>query len=83
MQRSKVLFSQMARARITHRLHQVKKWKGTRSGVRVEFTLSDQPTLTGDRVMWRARFRGSASWKQGSAGTVWDAIGQIEKEAAK
>jgi hypothetical protein len=83
MERFKVLFSPLARARITHKIQTGKKWKGTRSGARIEFVLSDQPNLSGERVKWRARFQRAADWKQGTAGTVWEAIEQIERMAAK
>ena len=52
-----------------------------RKGVHIEITLSRQPNLGGNRIKWRARIQ--KIWKQGKAGTVFDAIEEIELEAAK
>ena len=53
----------------------------TRRGITMRFSLSQQPTLDGNRVEWHARIRGA--WQSGKAGTVFDAAREIETLDAK
>ena len=46
----------------------------------MKFTLSRQADLEGRRIVWKARIAGV--WEHGKAGTLWDAIEQIETRAA-
>lgn len=71
------LFTPAARGQVTHQVVNLGKWHGTRKGIAMQFELSKQPSLTGNRIAWRAR--SNKIWQRGKAGTVWEAIEQIER----
>lgn len=73
------LVSSRTRGRIVHAIMAGRPAQATRRGIEMHFEVSDQPTLEGDRIAWRARIR--RHWYSGKAGTVFDAIDQIERQA--
>ena len=80
------LFSPHARSAISHLVHRAGQWKGTRHGVKVEIRLSAQPDLEGKAFEWRARILTRAAgyqWQDGVAGSVFDALRDIEHEAER
>jgi hypothetical protein len=64
---------------IVRALKQVNTWTGRRHGIKMVFRMSSQPNLRGERIEWRARI--GRVWSSGVAGTVWDAIKEIEQLA--
>lgn len=72
------LLTPAARGQITHQVIESGEWKGTRKGIMMRFHLSKQPSLTGNRIAWHARI--NKIWTKGKAGTVWEAVEQIERE---
>lgn len=82
MDRTKSLVTHHTRAAIMRHLFQGEGTHTlTRHGVKMTFTLTAQPTLDGQRIEWRARI--GKTWEQGKAGTVTDAIREIERIAAR
>ena len=71
------------RGAISHAVSLFQKWRGTRKGVKMELTLSPPSMKVTKRVYWRARVpksgRYPAHWANGAAGTVYDALNEIER----
>jgi hypothetical protein len=68
------------RARIARALYRTNaaKWKGSRAGIAMTFTLSAQQTLEGHRISWTAVIRGKLFG--GTTATVHDGADQIERK---
>ena len=79
MNRHAYIFTSKARTKITLLVRKNKFWTGHRGGIAIMFR-ELPPTLQalGDTVRWRARI-GEAS-VTGTAGTVAEAMAQIEKK---
>ena len=58
------------------------EWRGERRGLTITLTLAPQTEMDGDRIHWRARLRGHKA-QRGRAGTVYEAIQQIEHAIRK
>lgn len=70
----------VTRSRISTALYRTPAalWKGTRAGVKMQFTLSAQQTLEGHRITWTAEIRGEL--QHGSCATVHEGADQIERK---
>ncbi len=66
------------RARITRLVASGDSWNGHRRGVLFRFSLTRQPTLENHRIAYEAVYRRRRI--RGVAGTVFDAIQEIECE---
>lgn len=81
MQTKPLLITSALRGTISRAIREAGSWNGRRAGVRMQFALSAQPDLEGNRIEWRARI--GKQWQQGKSGTVFDAVRDIEKAAAR
>jgi hypothetical protein len=75
------LISPHTRAAIVKKVGENKPWKGTRLGVRIEIQHARQLNFTKNRIQWRARI--NHQWFDGHAETIWNAVQEIETQAAK
>ena len=73
------LVSPRTRGRIVRAIMAGRPAQATRRGIEMHFEVSDQPTLEGDRIAWRARIR--RHWYGGKASTVFAAIEEIDRQA--
>jgi hypothetical protein len=73
--------SPRTRGRILREILKGRDVQATGRGIEMHFTLSSQPTLDDKRIEWRARIR--RHWYRGKAGSVFDALQEIEREADK
>ena len=82
------LVTKHTQALIIAQVHELGQWHGRRRGVVMTFTRERQITLNGDCIKWHAfrsgRFRRRGDQTpmrtSGSAGTVAEAIAQIEEK---
>jgi len=75
------LVSPRTRGRILREIMKGREVQATGRGIEMHFTLSAQPNFENQRVEWRARIR--RHWYHGKAGSVFDALQEIEREADK
>ena len=74
------LVNPRTRGAIIAALHTAGAWHGSRRGVRMIIWLATQTEIDGDRVHWTAYIRGHYKLRRkGRAGTVAEALAQIEK----
>jgi hypothetical protein len=73
------IFTSRARTKITLLVRKNKEWRGHRGGFKIIFR-ELPPTLQtlGDTVRWKAKLY--EDWEGGTAGTVAEAMDQIEKK---
>ena len=79
MNRYAQIFTSKARTKITLLVRKKKIWTGHRGGLQIVFR-ELPPTLQalGDTVRWKAKL--GEAWTSGTAGTVAEAMDQIEKK---
>lgn len=77
------LVTPASRAKISHAVTSEPRhvWTGIRKGVHMRIALNQQPTLENHRIVWTAIHNHNKH--TGTAGTVWDAIAEIEREVAR
>jgi hypothetical protein len=81
MNRRRQLVSQHTRAAIMRQMSEAGEWSGRRKEVKIELKYNGRTVPGGvAAVSWRARIAGQ--WQVGTAGTVYDAIREIEERAA-
>lgn len=79
MNRHDHIFTSKARTKITLIVRSRKEWSGSRGGLRIVFReLPPSLQALGDTVRWKAKI--GEAWSTGTAGTVAEAMDQIEKK---
>lgn len=80
MTRLRPLVSPLTRADIVGTLALTGKWHGRRAGVKMEFFTFKTIGKDENPIQWRARI--DKVWRNGSSPTVFDAVLEIERQAA-